>query len=148
MSKWISFLKMESKTFLDFLPTHFRHEKSFFIQNNLTDLEKLSNLSYLDINQIQRKSSLCTLNNLKKIRAIAIFKKEIGTSPPQAYLLLHCAISSIKSLSLSTPYELERKIGRLKRNLRVKNETNTTFSLLKEWIKKASQIDKSIGNLG
>ena len=68
---------MKSKTFLDFLPTNFRHEKSFFIQNNLTDFEKLSNLSDSDINEIQRKSSLCTLNNLKKIRAIAIFKKLI-----------------------------------------------------------------------
>ena len=77
MSKWISFLKMESKTFLDFLPTNFRHEKSFFIQNKLTDFEQLSNLSDLDINEIQRKSSLCTLNNLKKIRAIAILKKKL-----------------------------------------------------------------------
>ena len=88
------------------------------------------------------------MNNLKKIRAIAIFKKEIGISPPQAYLLLHCGISSLKSLSLSTPYELERKIGRLERNLRVKNETDTTFTLLKKWIKKAIQIEKSTGNLG
>jgi len=139
---------MESKTFLDFLPTNFRHEKSFFVQNNLTDIEKLSNLSDLEINEIQRTYSLCTLNNLKKIRAIAIFKKEIGISPPHAYLLLHCGISSIKSLSLSTPYELERKIGRLERILRVKTETSTTFTLLKEWIKKAGQIDKSIENLG
>ena len=135
---------MGNKTFLDFLTHNFRHEKSFFIQNNLTDFEKLSNLSDQDINEIQRKSSLCTLNNLKKIRAVAIFKKEIGISPPQANLLLHCGISSIKSLSLSTPYELERKIGRLERTLRVKNETDTTFSLLKEWIKKACQIEKSI----
>ena len=135
---------MESKAFLDFLPTNFRHEKSFFIQNNLTDFEKLSNLSDLDINEILRKSSLCTLNNLKKIRAIAIFKKEIGIAPPKAYLLLHCGISSIKSLALSTPYELERKIGRLERTLRVKTETGTTSSLLKEWIKKASKIYKSI----
>jgi len=139
---------MESKTFLDFLPTNFRHEKSFFIQNNLTDFEKLSNLSDLDINEIQRKSSLCTLNNLKKIRAIAIFKKEIGISPPQAYLLLHCGISSTKSLSQLTPHELERKIGRLNNILKVKNQTGTTFTNLKEWIKKASQIDKSIRNLG
>ena len=135
---------MGSKSFLDFLPSNFRHEKYYLIQNNLTDFEKLSIISDLDINEIQRKSSLCTLINLKKIRAIAIFKKEIGISPPQAYLLLHCGISSIKSLSLSTPYELECKIGRLERTLRVKNETDTTFSLLKEWIKKASQIDKSI----
>ena len=82
------------------------------------------------------------MNNLKKIRAIDIFKKEIGISPPQAYLLLHCGISSLKSLSLSTPYELERKIGRLERILRVKTETDITFTLLKEWIKKASQINK------
>ena len=135
---------MKSRTFLDFLPTNFRHEKSFLIINNLIDFEKLSTLSDLEINEIQRKSPLCTLNNLKKIRTIAIFKKEIGISPPQAYLLLHCGISSLKSLSLSTPYELERKISRLERILRVKTETDTTFTLLKEWIKKASQIDKSI----
>ena len=131
---------MEIKEFLDFLPTNFRHEKSFFIRNNLTDFERLSNLSDLDINEIQRKYSLCSLNNLKKIRAIAIFKKEIGISPPQAYLLLHCGISSIKSLALCTPYELERKIGRLERIVRVKTETDKTLTVLKEWIKKASQI--------
>ena len=135
---------MKSKTFLDFLPTNFRHEKSFFIQNNLTDSEKLSNLSDLDINEIQRKSPLCSLNNLKKIKAIAIFKKEIGISPPQAYLLLHCGIGSIKSLSMSTPYELERKIGRLERSLRVKTKTDITFTILKKWIKRANQVYKSI----
>ena len=135
---------MENKTFLDFLPTNFRHEKSYFIQNNLTDFEKLSNLSDSDINEIQRKSQLCTLNNLKKIRAIAIFKKEISISPPEAYLLLHCGIGSIKSLSISTPHELEGKIGRLERILRVKTETDITFALLKTWIERANQILKSI----
>ena len=135
---------MESKTFLDFLPINFRHEKSFFTKNNLNDFEKLSNLSDLDINAIQRESQLCTLNNLKKIRAIAIFKKQIGISPPEAHLLLHCGIGSIKSLSLSTPYELERKIGRLERSLRVKTKTDITFTILKKWIKRANQIYKSI----
>ena len=135
---------MEIKKFLDFLPTNFRHEKSFFIQHNLTDFGKISNLSDSDINEIQRKSQLCTLNNLKKIRAIAIFKKEIEISPPEAYLLLHCGIGSIKSLSLTTPYELERKIGRLERSLRVKTETQITFSVLKKWVKRANQIYKSI----
>ena len=132
--------KMGSENFLDFLPSNFRHEKSFFIQNNLTDFVKLSNLSDIDINEIQRKSPLCTLNNLKKIRAIAIFKKEIAISPPKAYLLLHCGIGSIKSLSLCTPYELERKIGRLERSLRVKTEADITFALLKKWIKRAKEI--------
>ena len=135
---------MEIKKFLDFLPTNFRHEKSFFIQHNLTDFEKISNLSDSDINEIQRKSQLCTLNNLKKIRTIAIFKKEISISPPEAYLLLHCGIGSIKSLSLSTPYELQGRIGRLERILRVKTETNITFALLTKWIKRAKQISNSI----
>ena len=135
---------MESNTFLDFLPTNFRHEKSFFIKNKIIDFEKLSNLSESDINEIQKKSPLCTLNNLKKIRVIAIFKKEIEISPPESYLLLHCGIGSIKSLSLSTPYELERKIGRLERSLKVKTETEVTFALLKKWIKRAKQIHKSI----
>ena len=125
------------------MPINFRHEKSFFIQNNLTNFENLSNLSDLDINEIQRKSPLCTLNNLKKIRAIAIFNKKISISPPEAYLLLHCGIGSIKSLSLSTPYELERKIGRLERSLRVKTETDITFALLKKWIKRAKEIYNS-----
>ena len=80
------------------------------------------------------------MNNLKKIRAIAIFKKEIGISPPEAYLLLHCGIGSIKSLSLSTPYEIERKIGRLERGLRVKIKTDISFTILKKWIKRANQI--------
>ena len=135
---------MEIKKFLDYLPTNFRHEKSFFIKQNLSDFEKISNLSDSDINKIQRKSQLCTLNNLKKIRAIAIFKKEISTSPPEAYLLLHCGIGSIKSLSLSKPNELERKIGRLERSLKVKTETDINFALLKKWIKRANQISKSI----
>ena len=135
---------MENKKFLDFLPMNFRHEKSFFIQHNLTNFEKLSNLSDSDLNEIQRKSQLCTMNNLKKIRAIAIFKKEISISPPEAYLLLHCGIGSIKSLSLSTPHELESKIGRLERMLRVKTEREITFSLLAKWIKRAKQSCKSI----
>ena len=135
---------MESRTFLDSLPTNFRHEKSFLIQKNLTDFKKLSVLKDLDIYEIQRKSPLCTFNNLKKIRAIAILKKEIGISPPEAYLLLHCGIGSIKTLSLSTPYELKIKIGRLERILRVKTETDITFALLKKWINKAKLSYKSI----
>ena len=135
---------MKRRNFLDFLPTNYRHEKSFFIQNNLNNFENLSNLSDFDIDKIQRNSPFCTLNNLKKIRAIAIFKKEIGISPPEAYLLLHCGIGSIKSLSLSTPYELERKVGRLERTLKVKPQTVITLALLNKWIKRAKKAYKSI----
>ena len=135
---------MDRKTFLDLLPTNFRHEKSFFIQQNILEYQELSDLSDLDLNQIQKKSPLCTFNNLKKIRAIAIFKKEIAISPPEAYLLLHCGIGSIKSLSISTPYELEKKIRRLERNLKVKTEIDITFAILKKWISRAKQIGQSI----
>jgi len=135
---------MDIKTFLDLLPTNFRHEKSFFIQQNILEYEELSDLSDLDLNQIQKKSPLCTFNNLKKIRAIAIFKKEIAISPPEAYLLLHCGIGSIKSLSFSTPYELEKKIRRLERSLKVKTEIDITFAILKKWISRAKQIGQTI----
>ena len=135
---------MKSKTFLDFLPSNFRHEKSFFKINNLNDHNKLSNLSDAEIYEIQKKSSLCTFNNLKKIRAIAIFKKEIEILPPEAYLLLHSGIGSIKTLSTSTPYELERKIRKLERNLRIKTERVITYALLKKWIDQAKHISKSI----
>ncbi len=135
---------MSIKSFLDSLPKNFRNEKSFLTQNKLFDCEKLSKLSDIEINNIQRFYPLCTLNNLKKIRAIATFREKIGISPHEAYLLLHCGINSVKTLSLLTPYELEQKIGRLERSLRVKTEINITLSVLKDWIKRANQIVKSI----
>ena len=131
---------MSNSNFLDFLPSNFRHEKVFLIENNLLDFDKLSKLSDLEIFNIQKKAPLCTLNNLKKIRAIAIFKKEIAISPPEAYLLLHSGIGSIESLSRMEPHEIENKIKRLQRNLRVKSKTNITLSLIKDWIKRANQF--------
>tara|TARA_A100001388_G_scaffold220337_1_gene171021 strand:+ start:505 stop:912 length:408 start_codon:yes stop_codon:yes gene_type:complete len=135
---------MKSKTFLEFLPINFRHEKSFLIENKLLDFNKLSNLSDKEINKILRDYPLCTLNNLKKIRAIAIFNKEISISPHEAYLLLHCGVGSIKTLSRLTAHELKQKIGRLERSLRVKSETNITLTVLKRWIEKSKRNNKSI----
>ena len=135
---------MNIKTFLDFLPVNFRHEKSFFIQKNELNFEILSNLSDSEINKILKNSPLCTLNNLKKIKAIAIFKKELALSPPESYLLLHCGIASIESLSRTTPYELEKKIGRLERRFRVKTGVKITLSILKDWIKRAKRICKPL----
>ena len=135
---------MTTKTFLDFLPINFRHEKSFLIQNKFLDFERLSILTDDELYNIQKNYPLCTFNNLKKIRAISIFKKEIAISPPEAYLLLHCGIGSVKSLSRLTPYELQQKIGRLERSLIVKTDTNINLAILKNWIKKANQICESI----
>ena len=135
---------MQIKTFLDSLPINFRHEKSFLIQYKSIDFDKLTNLSDIEINRLQINYPLCTLNNLKKLRAIAIFKKEIDIPPPAAYLLLHCGVGSVKALSRLKPYELEQKIRRLERNLRIKTETNINLSILKNWIKKSHQSCKSI----
>ena len=135
---------MQSKTFLDFLPINFRHEKSFLIETNLLDFAKLSNLTDQEIDKILREYPLCTLNNLKKIRAIATFKNKISISPYEAYLLLHCGVGSIKTLSRLTAHELKEKIGRLERNLRVKTRTNITLPVLKEWIERSKQNKESI----
>ena len=128
---------MTRKHFLDFLPVNFRHEKYFLIENKILDYERICKFTDSEINNIIKSYPLCTLSNLKKIRAIAIFKKEIAISPPEAYLLLHCGVSSVKSLSKLTPYELERNIRRLERRLSARTQTKITFSRLKEWIKKA-----------
>ena len=128
---------MKNENFLAFLPSNFRHEKSFLIKNNLDDLTKLSHLKDSELNQILKISPLCTLNNLKKIRAISIFNTSINISPNEAYLLLHCGIGSVKSLSELHPYELNKRIGKLERSLGTKTQTKITLSLLKSWTKRA-----------
>ena len=135
---------MIDENFLEVLPENFRHEKSFLIKNKLNDFKKLSKLSDSELNIIQKSYSLCTLNNLRKIRAIANFKNELSISPYESYLLLHCGIGSIKSLSILNPYELKDRIGRLERTLRTKTQTKITIPILKDWIKRANQICKSI----
>ena len=117
-------------------------------KNKLNDFKKLSQLSDFELNNLQKLYSLCTLNNLKKIRAIANFKTNLSITPYESYLLLHCGIGSIKSLSNLNPYDLKERIGRLERSLRTKTQTNIALSSLKDWIKRANQICKSIENIG
>ena len=135
---------MKESIFLEVLPENFRHEISYFIKNKLNDPKKLSQLNDSDLNIIQKSNSLCTLNNLRKIRAIAIFKYELSISPHESYLLLHCGIGSIKSLSILNPYDIKDRIGRLERTLRTKTQTKITLSILKDWIQRANQICESI----
>ncbi len=135
---------MIEEKFLEVLPENFRHEKSFLIKKKLDDFQRLSQLTDSELNNIQNSYSLCTLNNLKKIRAIANFKNELSISPYESYLLLHCGIGSIKSLSVLNPYDLKERIGRLERSLRTKTQISLTLSTLKDWIKRANEICKSI----
>ena len=135
---------MTEKNFLEVLPENFRHEKSFLIKNELNNFKKLSQLKDSDLHNIQESSSLCTFNNLRKIRTIAIFQNELSISPYESYLLLHCGVGSIRSLSILNPYDIKQRIGRLERSLRTKTQTQITLSDLRNWIKRASQISKSI----
>ena len=130
--------------FLEILPENFRHEKSFLIKNELNDSRKLSLLSDSELSTIQKSCSLCTSNNLRKIRAIAIFKNELSISPHESYLLLHCGVGSIKSLSNLNPIDLKNRIGRLERILSTKTQTKLTLSIIKDWIRRANKICKSI----
>ena len=135
---------MIEEKFLEILPENFRHEKSFLIKMKLDDFKKLSQITDSELNIIQQSHSLCTLNNLRKIRAIAYFKNKLSITPYESYLLLHCGIGSIKSLSVLNPYDLKERIGRLERILRTKTQTNITLSTLKDWINRANEICKSI----
>ena len=135
---------MIEEKFLEVLPENFRHEKSFLIKNKLNDFKKLSKLTDPELNNIQNSYSLCTLNNLRKIRAIANFKNKLSITPYESYLLLHCGIGSIKSLSILNPYDLKERIGRLERSLRTKTQISITLPTLKDWINRANEICKSI----
>ena len=135
---------MIEEKFLEVLPENFRHEKSFLIKNKLNNFKKLSQLTDSELNNIQNSYSLCTLNNLRKIRAIANFRNELSITPYESYLLLHCGIGSIKSLSILNPYDLKERIGRLERSLRTKTQISITLPTLKDWINRANEICKSI----
>ena len=135
---------MIEEKFLEVLPENFRHEKSFLIKNKLNNFKKLSQLTDSELNDIQNSYSLCSLNNLRKIRAIANFKNELSITPYESYLLLHCGIGSIKSLSILNPYDLKERIGRLERSLRTKTQISITLPTLKDWINRANEICKSI----
>ena len=138
---------MKEENFIEALPENFRHEKYFLIKNKLGNIQKLCHLNDSELHIIQKSCSLCTLNNLKKIRAVAVFKNELSISPHESCLLLHCGIGSIKSLSTLNPYDLKERIGRLERSLRTKTQTKITLCTLKSWIEKANQFCKSEENL-
>ena len=98
---------MIEDNFIEVLPENFRHEKSFLIKNKLNNVQKLCHLNDSELYNIQKSCSLCTLNNLRKIRALAVFKNELSISPNESYLLLHCGIGSIRSLSNLNPFRIK-----------------------------------------
>jgi len=131
---------MNKRISLEILPLNFRHEKEFLMNSEFNTWFKLSKLEDTDINYILNRNPLCTESRLKKIRAISIFIFELKINPSQAYLLLHCGIASIKALSTIDAHIIEKRIGRLKRSLNIKNDETPSIIILKDWIKKAKNI--------
>ena len=124
------------------LPVNFRHEKEFLINNNFDSWQKIRTLSDSEINKIIRSELLCTASRLIKIRAIAIFIIDLNLLPYEAFLLLHCGVGNIKTLSNLNPESLKKKIGRLERNLNVRTQSNLDLSLMKNWILRAKTISR------
>ena len=124
------------------LPVNFRHEKEFLINNNFDSWQKIRNLSDSEINKIIKSELLCTASRLIKIRAIAIFIIDLNLLPYEAFLLLHCGVGNIKTLSNLNPESLKKKIGRLERNLNVRTQSNLDLSLMKIWILKAKALSR------
>ena len=124
------------------LPVNFRHEKEFLINNNFDSWQKIRNLSDSEINKITKSGPLCTASRLIKIRAIAIFIIDLNLLPYEAFLLLHCGVGNIKTLSNLNPESLKKKIGRLERNLNVRKQSNLDLSLMKNWILRAKTISR------
>tara|TARA_B100000900_G_scaffold385435_1_gene375080 strand:- start:178 stop:582 length:405 start_codon:yes stop_codon:yes gene_type:complete len=133
---------MNKEQSIEILPVNFRHEKKYLLKTEFNNWSKLRQLKDIDINLIVNNEPLCTESRLKKIRVISIFIDEFKMTPSQAYLLLHCGISSIEALSILDAHEIEKRIGRLERGLRVKSKNIPNLLLLKAWINKAKNIIK------
>ena len=131
---------MNNKNNLTILPINFRHEKKFLINNNFDSWQKIRNLSDSEINKIIKSELLCTASRLIKIRAIAIFIIDLNLLPYEAFLLLHCGVGNIKTLSNLNPESLKKRIGRLERNLNIRKQSTLDLSSLKSWISRAKKI--------
>ena len=131
-----------NKSDFTILPVNYRHETEFLINNNFDSWQKIRNLSDSEINKIIKSELLCTASRLIKIRAIAIFIVDLNLLPYEAFLLLHCGVGNIKTLSNLNPESLKKKIGRLGRNLNVRTQSNLDLSLIKIWISRAKTLSK------
>ena len=125
---------------LETLPVNFRHEKEFLKNNNFNTWERIYKLTDIQISQFLQQKSLCTESRFKKIRAISLFIIELKLTPPQAYLLLHAGVGSLKTLSRLNPYSLTQRIGRLERIMGVRTQLEINQKLLKDWIERSKDL--------
>ncbi len=104
-------------TFKD-LPKNLRAEEKLLTSLGIKTWSEVKDLGDKDIKEIcQAGKSSST--NLKKIRGMAVLICELNLSQPEAALLLHSGIGTIKALANSSPQQLVLQAGRLVRQLNI-----------------------------
>ena len=106
---------MDSRTFLDFLPTNFRHEKAFLIQNNLTNFEKQGLLIFEKLVSKTAKSLKSAFNYPNNFKNEG-FKKYFFEDPNAKLEGLNKGIWNVSVLSL-----LKELTSAIKENRKLKH---------------------------
>ena len=92
------------------LPKHFQEEQKQLLEQGITDWISLKNLKDEELFLIAQKG-LATTKNLMRLRGIATLICDINISHPEAALLLHSGIASVKALaSLTFDFRIPEKV--------------------------------------
>ena len=124
-----------------------RKESKRLSKNFSSEEEQLNHLGYKtwdsikeikddEINKIA-STSRATVNNLRRLRGIALLVSDIDISKEHAALLLHAGIASCEVLAKLTPSELCKMTGRLERLLRTDREPEVDLETASRWIQNA-----------
>tara|TARA_B100000700_G_C15025206_1_gene847791 strand:+ start:2165 stop:2572 length:408 start_codon:yes stop_codon:yes gene_type:complete len=104
------------------LPSNFKREKEYLTKLNISTWDQLKDLTDKTLYEIVAHS-FCSINNLKKLRNIALFVTLLKITQHEASILMHSGITSIEALSRISPQELMSRTGRLERKLNTTRET-------------------------
>ena len=134
---------MQHESVLDDLPLNFRYEKEALISIGIDTWEKIKELKDEEI-ALLVKTSRSNSRSLKRLNFIALFVCDLDFTPAEAALLIHAGIASITALSNSSPQELVKKIGRLKRQLTLTMDQSFDLPTAYEWIKRAQESRQNL----
>ena len=101
------------------LTQNFRNEEKELTRLGINTWEGVLKLEESNISKLI-KETLCTTQNLKRLRCIGLLICEMDISQAESALLIHSGISSVKALGRLTPEELIKKTGRLERFLSIR----------------------------
>ena len=116
------------------LAQNFRNEEKELSRLGINTWEGILKLGESNISKLI-KETLCTNQNLKRLRCIGLLICELDITQEESSILIHSGISSVKALGRLNPEELLKRTGRLERLLRTRR--NPIINL-----KKASSLIK------